>query len=227
MLWVLAALLLLVVLLFVLPVSLRVDYNDSLRLSVGAIGIFIPIVPKKKKKIRLSSFSLKKHKKRLEKERKKERLKKEKAALKAKNKAEANKAKKKNKDKKLPAAEVDDGPSVLRILLGMVGEILDTFFGKLRVKLTTVRITVGGSDATKTALTYGIVAQSVAYLTELISQKTRRLPSCKDDISVEANFLSEKTTACICIVFQLRLVDLISTGIRIAIRFMKKKSESS
>ena len=146
---------------------------------------------------------------------------------KARKKKESNKAKQAEKEKKAAGEGVTDEPSAISLVLRIVGDILDTFFGKLRVKIARVHIVVGGPDAAKTALTYGVIAQSVAYLMELLSNKTKM--SRKDDtsVSVVPDFLATKTTADLLIIFRLRLIDLLSTGIVFFIRFMKEKTASS
>ena len=120
-----------------------------------------------------------------------------------------------------------DEPSAIRIVLRIVSGVLDTFFGKLRVKIARVNIVVGGPDAAKTALTYGIVSQGVAYLMELISYKTKMTRARNTYVSVVPDFLAKTTTADLLIIFRLRLIDLLSTGIVFFIRFMKEKTASA
>lgn len=224
-LWILLGILLFICALILIPVSIKIGYADDVTLSVGALGLYFPILPKKKKKAK--PLSRKKYEKLLSKDQalsEKKRLASEK---KAKKKQSAAKAKKSDGEKKLPSTEMKDEPSVIRILLRIVGGVLDKFFGKLRVKIARVRITVGGPDAAKTALTYGIVSQGVAYLMELISLKTKMTREKNTDVSVVPDFLSGKTTADLLIIFQMRLIDLLSTGIVFLIRFIKEKTASS
>ena len=115
----------------------------------------------------------------------------------------------------------------MSLILRIVGGVLDTFFGKLRVKIARVNIVVGGPDAAKTALTYGIVSQGVAYLMEQIATKTKMTRARNTYVSVVPDFLASKTTADLLIIFRLRLIDLLSTGIVFFIRFMKEKTASS
>ena len=146
---------------------------------------------------------------------------------KAQKKKDAVKAKQAEKEQKAKDTEMADEPSTMSLILRIVGGVLDTFFGKLRVKIARVHIVVGGPDAAKTALTYGIVSQGVAYLMELIATKTRMTRAKNTYVSVVPDFLASKTTADLLIIFRLRLIDLLSTRIVFFIRFMKEKTASS
>ncbi len=218
---ILLAILLFLLLLLLIPITLRISYDGVIRLSAGALGMYFRILPKKQKKIRLRSFTAKN----LRKRREKERL----AALKKQRKIEEKERKKKaaaarrSDQKKLPPEPITDEPSTLRILLGMTDLILNTFFGKLRVQVLRMRITVGGPDASAVGMAYGIVSQSVAYLMELIALKTRFRRVHNEDIVVAADFLLEKTTAEIDLRFRLSMWDLLSTGIVLGFRFLREK----
>lgn len=224
-LWVLLGILLFLLALILIPVSIKIGYTEKVTLAVGVPGIYYPIFPKKEKKTK--PLSKKKYEKLLLKDTERAEKKRLAEAEKARKKKESDKAKQAEKEKKAADEGVTDEPSAISLVLRIVGDILDTFFGKLRVKIARVHIVVGGPDAAKTALTYGIVAQGVAYLMELLSNKTKM--SRKDDtsVSVVPDFLATKTTADLLIIFRLRLIDLLSTGIVFFIRFMKEKTASS
>ena len=153
-----------------------------------------------------------------------ERLKKQKKKQEAeKKKKAAAEQKKKEKQKQLPPPEVSDEPGTIRILLRIVGDVLDTFFGRLRVKMLRLRIAVGASDAAKTAITYGIVSQGVACLMELIAQKTRYRRVKRAEVEVVPDYLAQKTTAEVDLRFGLSLADLIVTGVKLGVRFLREK----
>lgn len=223
-LWILLGILLFLLLLLCLPVSIRIGFRDSVTLAVGALGLYFPILPKRKRKINLRRFSVRNYRKLRQKERRRA----EKKLLAARENAEKKKKNaetaKKNKEKRLPPEEVSDEPSMLRILLRIVGGILEKFFGKLRVKVLRLHITVGGTDAARIAMTCGIVSQSVAYLLELIRKKTKASPIPSGSVSVVPDFLAAKTTADIEIRFQIRAIDLLSVGLSFVIRFLQEKS---
>ena len=224
-LWIVLGILLFLCALILIPVSIKIGYKEDVTLSVGVPGIYFPILPKKEKKAK--PLSKKKYEKLLLKDAErteKKRLADQKKAQKKKGTAKAKQA---EKEQKAKDTEMADEPSTMSLILRIVGDVLDTFFGKLRVKIARVHIVVGGPDAAKTALTYGIVSQGVAYLMELIATKTKMTRAKNTYVSVVPDFLASKTTADLLIIFRLRLIDVLSTGIVFFIRFMKEKTASS
>ena len=224
-LWIILGIFLFLCALVLIPVSIKIGYKEDVTLSVGVPGIYFPILPKKEKKAK--PLSKKKYEKLLSKDADRAEKKRLSDEKKAKKKKEAAKAKQAEKEKQSPDTEMADEPSAMSLILRIVGGVLDTFFGKLRVKIARVHIVVGGPDAAKTALTYGIVSQGVAYLMELIAAKTKMTRAKNTYVSVIPDFLAQKTTADLLIIFRLRLIDLLSTGIVFFIRFMKEKTASS
>ena len=224
-LWIILGILLFLLALILIPVSIKIGYTDKVTLAVGMPGIYYSVLPRKEKKAK--PLSKKKYEKLLLKDAEraeKKRLSEEEKVRKKKNSAQAKQA---EKEKQQSDSGATDEPSAISLVLRIVGDILDTFFGKLRVKIARVHIVVGGPDAAKTALTYGIVSQGVAYLLELLSNKTKMSRKDNTSVSVVPDFLATKTTADLLIIFRLRLIDLLSTGIVFFIRFMKEKTASS
>lgn len=224
-LWIVLGILLFLCALILIPVSIKIGYKEEVTLSVGVPGIYFPILPKKEKKAK--PLSKKKYEKLLLKDAERAEKKRLADQKKAQKKKDTDKAKQAEKEQKANDAEMADEPSTISLVLRIVGDVLDTFFGKLRVKIARVNIVVGGPDAAKTALTYGIVSQGVAYLMELIATKTKMTRAKNTYVSVVPDFLAQKTTADLLIIFRLRLIDLLSTGIVFFIRFMKEKTASS
>ena len=224
-LWIVLGILLFLCALILIPVSIKIGYKEDVTLSVGVPGIYFPILPKKEKKAK--PLSKKKYEKLLLKDAERAEKKRLADQKKAQKKKDAAKAKQAEKEQKAKDAEMADEPSTMSLILRIVGGVLDTFFGKLHVKIARVNIVVGGPDAAKTALTYGIVSQGVAYLMELIATKTKMTRARNTYVSVVPDFLASKTTADLLIIFRLRLIDLLSTGIVFFIRFMKEKTASA
>ena len=112
---------------------------------------------------------------------------------------------------------------MISILLSIVGDILEKFFGTLGVEVVRIRITVGGPDAAATAITYGIVSQGVAYLLELLSLKTAFRRKNNEEVFITTDYLSRETTADVSIVFTLRLWNFIRIACRFIIRFIQEK----
>lgn len=67
--------------------------------------------------------------------------------------------------------------------------------GGLHFKFARLNIEVGCSDAAKTALVYGAVVQSVAYLMEILESISNVEISRFSQINVNSNFISQKSRA--------------------------------
>ncbi len=225
--WIPIGILLFIVVLFALPVSIRIAYRDTARLWVGLPGLYFPILPKKKKKIRLSRFSAEKTRKLREKDRLAKEAAKQKKLEKSRRKKAASAQKKVEKGKKLPPEEKTDEPSVISLIMPLIGSVLDKFAGRIRVKVVHMDITVGGSDAAQIGIMYGIISQGAAYLMELLRQKTRFSRAYRSVIRVNADFLLAKTRADVHFIFRLSLWDLIVTGVHFLIAFIREKTRAS
>lgn len=225
--WILAVVLGIPVLLFLLPVSLKIGFDGEVTLGAGLPGLYFPILPKKPRKYNLKNYTSKKYRRLLERDRLALEKKKRKKLEKAEKKEADGRHKKEERAKKLPPEHPAEEPSVVQLILPLVGGILDTFAGKIRVRLIRLDIRVGGTDAAQIALMHGLISQGVAYLIALISQKTRYSSPGNARISVTADFLLAKTQADIQIIFRLRLADILSTAIVFLIRFLKRKANFS
>ena len=223
--WIPLGILFFLIILFLLPISIRIGYRDETTLSAGLPGIYFPILPKKKKKINLKRFTAKKYRQMRLKDWQAKEEKKRKELEKKRRKKASSATKKEDKAKKLPPEEPTNEPSVISLILPVVGGVLDIFAGRLRIKIVRMDITVGGSDAAQIGMMYGIISQGTAYLMELIAQKTRFSRARKTMIRVSADFLLAKTRADVEIIFRLRLWDLLATGIHFLIRFLKEKAK--
>ncbi len=211
-----------IVLFFAFIASLRAEvliaYSDELALTVRVLGIPIKILPKKKKKVKLSAYSkknrakyeasqreraLKKAKKKSEKKKKKDE---------AKAKKEADKAAGKVKPKK-PLGETID------MIRDLVAVAVLRFAKHLRIRVARLHIGVATGDAASTAILYGTVAPAVACIAAYLdSTSTLRRPA-KSDIDIRADYLSEKMQIDIEIGFSLcvwQLFDILfKTGFRL------------
>ncbi|MBE6561067.1 MAG: hypothetical protein E7662_08065 [Ruminococcaceae bacterium] len=225
--WIPLGILLFFVILFLLPISIRIAYLNEVALWVGLPGLYLPILPKKKKKINLRRFSAEKYRKLREKDRIAREAKKQKDLEKKRKKKAASALKKQEKAKKLPPEEPTDEPSVISLIMPVVGSVLNTFAGRLRVKVVRMDITVGGSDAAQIGMMYGIISQGAAYLMELIAQKTKFSRAYKTMIQVNADFLLAKTRADVQFIFRLRLWDLVVTAVKFLIGFIKEKTKQT
>ncbi len=222
-LYILLAVLLLVLSLLFAGIKLRIAYGPDFTLRLSFLGISVPLYPKKKAKIRLSTFSYKKHQKRLNTEAKKAEKKRLKQREKAKKKQQGAATKKQKKQLPTYGETVSDERSFLSTLLSLVIGVIDKFFGMIRIDVVDLNIVVGGPDAANTAITYGLVSQGIAYLLEILHLKTKLRWKRKEAVSVRADFLAEKTTASVTLVFTFRLWYFINIGFTLLTRYFKEK----
>ncbi len=207
---------------FAFIASLRAEvliaYSDELVLTVRVLGIPIKILPKKKKKVKLSAYSKKNRakyeaslkEKAIKKAKKKSEKKKKKDEAKAKK--EADKAAGKIKPKK-PLGETID------MIRDLVAVAVLRFAKHLRIRVARLHIGVATGDAASTAILYGTVAPAVACIAAYLdSTSTLRHPA-KSDIDIHADYLSEKMQIDIEIGFSLcvwQLFDILfKTGFRL------------
>lgn len=213
-----------ILLFFAFIASLRAEvliaYSDELALTVRVLGIPIKILPKKKKKVKISAYSKKNRAKyeAAEKEKaiKKAKKKKEKKIKKdaAKAKKKADKAAGKAKPKK-PLSETID------MILDLVGVAVGRFGKHLRIRIARLHIGVATGDAASTAILYGAIAPAVACIAELLdSTSTLRYPA-RSDVDIHADYLSEKMQIDIKIGFSICVWQLFDILFRTGFRLTK------
>ena len=206
-----------------------IELEDKLKLRVGYGPVIITLSPKKKKKVKLSDFTYKKHQKRLEKERTK--------ALK-KSAKQAEKAEKKRKAKLLKeeaeaaanateeAAEGNKLGSILELIKFVLAE-LPVFASYIKTDIRKLHITVGGKDADKIARSYGTVSALTANLVELLKNKTAMRKIKPGAVNAVADFVSTKTTYKLKLSFRLRLFSIVRVGWHTLKWFISQKIKES
>lgn len=206
-----------------------IELEDKLKLRVGYGPVIITLSPKKKKKVKLSDFTYKKHQKRLKKERTK--------ALK-KSAKQAEKAEKKRKAKLLKeeaeaaanateeAAEGNKLGSILELIKFVLAE-LPVFASYIKTDIRKLHITVGGKDADKIARSYGTVSALTANLVELLKNKTAMRKIKPGAVNAVADFVSTKTTYKLKLSFRLRLFSIVRVGWHTLKWFISQKIKES
>lgn len=194
---------------------IRVFYNDSDGLKISARYLFVKIILLPRvKRLRLRDFTAKRHKRALEKQRKKK-LKKaqKKATVKKEKNAAAPRPKRKIDIKRL-------FPTLQRILR----QITAKFFKRIRWKIKRINVTVATGDAAETAITYGVVSQSLAYLLEFLDSFAKVKVARHGSVSVEPDFLAERSRAEVDICFSISIAAILSTGIALAYEYLANRS---
>lgn len=189
---------LIVILLFV-RAAVTVTYSDDLSVVLKILFLKFSLYPKKEKKP-ITSLS-KKQLLRLEKKKQKKADKKSKKKAK---KAGENNGHAVGKQKKKKKHSIVETLTLLKDIFSSVAPKLAKY---LKITLAKIHITVATDDAAKTAITYGVVSQSVAYLIEALDIHANL---CGErDIAVDVDYLSEKSRADLDIKLSLRVWQVI------------------
>lgn len=213
-LYILLGIVLLIAFILSLHLKLFIKLDDSFGLRVGLGPVIITLSPKKKKDIKISDFTYKKHQKRLLKEKKK----KDKKALKKAEKEEKKrhaKLLKKEAETTADAAEEATAGNKLGTILELIKFVLSelpVFASYIKTDVRQLHVIVGGKDADAIARSYGAISGIVANLIELLKNKTQMRPLKEAAISVLADFTAEKTTYQLDLYFRLRLFSIVRVG---------------
>ena len=202
-----------------LNAKVRIILNDGFRLKAGAGPVMITLIPGKEEKVDPSDYTYRKHRKRLEKERKKAE---KKAARKAKKEEE-----KKLKQKAEGAKEEEGIGSRLSSVMELVKFGLRELGGlakKVRIKINALHVTASGEDAAQAATNYGIMSALMSTSLEFLSS-TSTLKDPKDGtISLSADFIGGTTKYDIDMVLYLRIFPVVVTGFKALGLLIKQKA---
>ena len=231
------------ILLAEMPCSIIIGYNDDFILKVRFGFITIPLLPKKKPKTpdprRFSAKAYRRKLRRLElkKKRRLERAKKralKKSKKNAKKKAGAKTGGQDQSKSAKTTGEKPDVPELIRRAAQVIITMARTFGRRFRIKASRLHLTLATDDAAKTALLYGAVSQSMAYLMEALN-RVSHFSYNQDEFSLSVDFCSDKIKADVYFVFTLRswhfgwmLLRLLGSGTRHALGylgFMRKKKK--
>ncbi len=124
------------------------------------------------------------------------------------------KEKKEKKEKKEGAAKISDVINILK-------EILPRFCKKLHFRARTLEITVATGDAASTAIACGATKAASSLMFELIDTYTVLDIGKRDRVSIEPNFLSEKSAFKIDLLFRIRLISALALFPRLISAFIK------
>lgn len=207
---IISAIVLFFVLLLLSKIRVRVETDKPLKVRAGLGPVLVKIFPRKKKqkKVRLSKFSQKNYLKLTEK------LKKEHAEKKEEEEAEKKKEEENSGGEKKSLSEKIEE---IRSLAEFAVKIAGKYSKKINVNVKRLHVTVGGDDAAETAKKYGIVAQGIVYLTEVLPAAVT-FRSDPGAISADADFLSEKITLDTDVTVGIRLINVLRIGLAVLTR---------
>ena len=190
-----------------IKVTLKISYTDKLAVYLKILFIKIKLYPQKDKKTRYPKSMSKRKAKKIR------------DSLKTKKK-KAKKVKKKESDEE---KESTDMLSILFIVSSFVKNFIKRFTRAIRLKASKIKIIVATEDAAKTAITYAAVTQSInLFFPVLDDLKTvKKLPKGKN-LSVSADFLSDKPTLDINLELYVRIGSALKAVCGAAISAFKK-----
>lgn len=93
----------------------------------------------------------------------------------------------------------------LSVITTTVKRAYDESHGHIRIRAYSMHIRVGSADAAKTAILYGVILQTTAYLAQWIESHFNHIVRKPGDMTVEPDFTSGHTTAEIDMTFSLTL----------------------
>ena len=206
---VLCAVLLFIAFLLSLRVRLTVRAGEAVTLDLRILFVRIRLYPKKKR-IRARDYSPR-HLKRAEKKAAKRALKKKKKLL---------------KKQKLHAAQKDGVKLTLRDKLALLRAICAVLIRRtnkhLHLHAARLHVRVATGDPATTAIAYGAISQSVAYLLAGLDRITH-LHAAPPDVGVTADFLAERSEIRADVTFSIRVWGLIATAVPALLAHMNKK----
>ncbi len=178
------------------------------RAGAGPISFrLLPKKEKKKKRVRLSSYSYRRHQKRLEKDRA---------------------GKKTEKKKKKKSGDESTGELIslfdkIKLGIGMLPELSR----RIRTRIKRFSIRVGGPDAAAVGKRFGLISGAAGLLFEALDEATRLKPLSPGQATVTPDFCSEELSAQLDLVFSIPVGSVLAVGLIFLIRFAKLKSSKS
>lgn len=185
--FIIGAILLLLIIICLIPVGIRIKYEDDFSLYAVFSFIRIRLIPKRQK-VRISDYSVKKMQR--EEEKRKRKLEKQ-------EKKGAKTEKKESADNVLTASLKDPERrlDMIRQLYDIITVVLDEFAAILTVKFFRLHVVIGAPEPSTTAILYGGACAAAGRLVNLISQYTDIEKNEKNSVYIIPDFASDKTTA--------------------------------
>ncbi len=197
-----------IALLLFFRVHLTVTWKTRVRVTVRYLFILFPVFPKK---VRWRRYTAK----RAEKERRKAVKQKEKAAAHA---AEHKKESKDGKEPKKPYTFREN----LQLVRALAAALVRRTGKHLRLHAARVHLYVATGDAATTAVAYGAVSASLAYLVAAL-ERVMKVRARRGNVRVVADYLSETPRADVKLHFSVPLGSALALAISLALTYLKKR----
>ena len=205
--------LLLFILLFSLRIRIQIRLRNEVCVTLRILCFSIRLFPKKKK-LKWKRYSPKKAKRIAEREARKRA---KKAARRAAKKA------KKEQEKHLIAEGKKEKTTLsdkLILVRGLTAALIRKTGKKLKLTAARLHIRVATGDAAKTAILYGAVCQTLAYLLAGLDRVTK-LKAEEPEVSVIADYLAERPSADVKLEFSVRVWGAFSILVSAALAYLK------
>ncbi|MDD4772118.1 MAG: DUF2953 domain-containing protein [Eubacteriales bacterium] len=210
--WNIAAILILILMLFVFIliswVRITLIYDHTLKLYVGFWFFRFNLTHKKEKPVRLRDYSIKS-------------LRKKRAAFRKSQKLKQEKKAPEESAKKRKATDIN---RMLGQIVQIIYMLIKKFHKALRVDIKRFVIVVAAGDAAQTALMYGAVSQTASYIFAMLEENFEIKYARGAPTGIEADFLEDKWSADLHIVFRVRLINLLILAARGFTEYIKFKT---
>ncbi len=214
---VLLAILLFLLLLATLRVRFVLLYRETVVLKLGILCFSVTLFPKRTKRRDPKKYTPAKIRKRRRRATRKAEKKAKRAAKKA-----AKQAKKNNVTKGAHKADTLSLHEKIVLVRALTAALIRKTSKHLHLTAARLHIRVATGDAATTAILYGAVSASLSYLLAALD-RTVNLKSKPHDISVFADYLREKSSADIKLVFSMRSIGALSLLFSVMLAFVKEK----
>lgn len=189
----------------IIPVSLTLKYDSEISVFTTIWGLKITLYPKRKKKVKISDYSLKKTRRRQKKELKKA--------------AKSTKTKVKRTGTSQKRSLLEDVELIYKLLKKLASEVSH----HVKIKTKRIILNVASDDAAKTAILYAAVNNAVLLILTLLDNFEKLEKAHRSEIAVNADFLSAKSSADIELSFSLRIWQLIKILFATALEYVTQK----
>ena len=198
-----------------LGIKLTIAYDGNVSLWISVLFVKIKLIPKKEKRgpKSMSRSKAEKIKQKLEKKRRKKLEKK-------KDKAE-KKTQGRGKKEKKSLSEILD---IIDLSKKLLSAIVKKLFKHLCIHAMRIKLKIAMEDAAKTAIAYGAVTQAINLLFPILEDLKGFKTPQRNNIDVQADFLSEESEIDICFAFKIRVWQVLHIGIATLIALIKHKA---
>ena len=215
---VIGAILLFFALLLLLRIRLTITLRDKVSLTLSILCFRIRLFPRKQKKVKWRQYSPKRAAKIAARKAKKQAKKQaKKAAKKAKKATEKHLATTDCPQEKMTLAEK------LVLVRALAATLLRKTHKHLKLKMARLHIRVATGDAASTAILYGAVSGVLASLLALLDRATS-LRAKQPQVAVFADYLSEKPSADVKLVFSISVRGALAILFAAAFSYLRAKA---